>query len=92
MLSVSAGKNESMYAVCKLQFIKINEQSDRNIDQLEIAHELGLVDRQHLSDRLRLNQDAIFDQNIETERFLPSKSFIGNGYDLLANEGEPIQG
>jgi hypothetical protein len=59
MLSVSAGKNESMYAVCKLPFIKINEQSDRNIDQLEITHQLRFMDRKHLRDRFRFNQNVI---------------------------------
>ena len=44
-----------MHAVCELQFVKIDEQPDWNIEQLEVAHELRLMDRQHLGDRLGLD-------------------------------------
>ena len=70
-LPVRAGQNESVYAACELQFVKIDEQSDRNIKQFEVAHKLRLMYGQHLGDRLGLNQNAVFDQNIETERFFP---------------------
>ena len=56
-----------MHAICELQFVKINEQSDGNVEQLEVTHELRLMEREHLGDSLGFDQNAAFNQNIETE-------------------------
>lgn len=46
------------------------------------------MDRKHLLNGLGFDEDAIFHQNIEAQRFIASKAFVFDLHDLLGGSGE----
>src|ERR1700733_6560984 len=56
--SIRTGKHESGDAVGHAFHVEVDEQPERYIEQLHIAQELSLVDRQDLLNRLRLHEHA----------------------------------
>ena len=63
-----------MDAVNEFYLMKVNEQSNRDIEQLHVAEKLDFVDGQHLLNRFELQQQAALHQDIEPERFLENES------------------
>ncbi len=63
--------------------VEIDQQTDRDIQELHITQKLCLMDRQQPFNRLRFDQNAPFDQNIEAERLLSSKTLVVNSNKAL---------
>jgi hypothetical protein len=54
-LKISAGKQDTGNAIDEPWFIEIDEKTDRDIKQLHITQQLGLVNREYTFDRLGFN-------------------------------------
>ena len=65
-----------MDTIDELQFIEVDQEADGDVEELHVAEELGFVDGEDLLDGLGFNKDAIFNQEVETERFFAGGSFV----------------
>ena len=65
-LSIGAGQNQPADPVTNSSLVEIDEQSNRNIQQLHIAQELGLVDRQDFLHGFGFYEHTSLYQNIES--------------------------
>ena len=63
-----------MDAIHQLKFMEVDQQANGDVEQFHVAEQLGLVDRQYLLDRFEFEQQAAFDQNVETNRSGSSKT------------------
>jgi hypothetical protein len=75
-----------VYAVGERHFMEIDNEPDRDAQELHIAQELRLVDWHNPLDGLDLNQDGAVDQHIEAQRVFPRKALVLNADGLLAGE------
>ena len=73
---VCSRKDQPADAIGHFQFVKIDEQPERHLEQFHVAQELRLVNRQNLFHGLRLHDYATVDQKVKTKRFLTVKPFI----------------
>ena len=53
-----------------------------------VAEQLGLVDRQYLLDRFEFQQQAAFDQNVETKRLFEDKTLVFDSDNALVDSGQ----
>jgi hypothetical protein len=64
--------------------MKIDEQSDGDVQQFHIAQELRLVDRQDFLHGLGFHEYATLHQQIEAERLFPREAFVFDRHEFLA--------
>src|SRR5438128_1117142 len=81
---VRSRQNQALDTVGYFHFVEINEQPDRNAEQLHVAQQLRLVNRENLLHSFGLYQHAAFDQQIETKRLLTREAFVLSDNHLLA--------
>ncbi len=70
------GKNQPLNALCHLRFVEIDQQPKRNIEQFHVTQQLRFVNGENLFDSLCLHENAIFNEDIKSQRFLARESFV----------------
>lgn len=77
-----------MDAVGELEFVKVDEEADGNIEELHVAQELRFVDGQDLLDGLGFDEDAAFNEEVESEGFLTRCPLVVDRDGFLRRAGE----
>ena len=72
-----------MNARSELQFIEIDDETDGDVEQFHVAEKLGFVNGEHLDDGFRFDENAVFDEEVETQRFFSGEPFVVNNDGLL---------
>ncbi|HEY5707747.1 MAG TPA: hypothetical protein VIS96_19465 [Terrimicrobiaceae bacterium] len=67
--TVGAGKNHSVNAISQFNFVEVDQQTKRHIEQFHVAKQLRLMDRQNFLHGLKFQQQAFFTKNIQAQRF-----------------------
>ena len=68
--------------------MEVEQQTDRNVDELHISQQLRLMNRHQFLDRLDLDNHSAFDNEIKTIVAIQAYSFVGNGKRDLTPEPE----
>jgi hypothetical protein len=71
--------------------VKVKNETNGNVHQLHVAEELGLVDGQNLLHRLEFQQEAILNQNIESQGFVKHQPFVFDPYQALIHRPDLAQ-
>jgi hypothetical protein len=66
--SVRVRKDKAMHTVGQFHLMEVDEQPNRDIQQLHIAQELGLVDGQNFLHGFCFHQHTIFHEQIKPQR------------------------
>ena len=77
-----------MDAIHQLKFMEVDQQANGDVEQFHVAEQLGLVDRQYLLDRFEFQQQAAFDQNVETKRLFEDKTLVFDSDNALVDSGQ----
>jgi hypothetical protein len=56
--------DNALYALTQMDYIEVEEQTKRFVGQLEVGQELSCVDRERGFNTLELNNNNVFDQQI----------------------------
>ena len=83
--TVGAGKNHPVNAVSQFDFVEVDQQTKRHIEQFHVAKQLCLMNRQNFLHGLKFQQQAFFNKNIQAQRFLKSHSFVFNFHVTLGD-------
>ena len=87
-LFVGAGKHHPSDAIREFDLVKVNQQTERHIQQLHIAEKLGLMDWKNRLHGFDLHQQAIFNKDIEAQVFFKSKPLVFDQYLPLRHNRE----
>ena len=80
-----AAKSQPRNSVDETQFVEVDEESYRHVQELHVAQQLGLVDWKNPLDCLCFDQDATFHQHVEFQGALPSQTpYTGFGRPLAS--------
>jgi hypothetical protein len=82
---VRSGKNQPADSVGEFHLVEVDEQPDRNVEQLHVAQELSLVDRQDFLYSLCFHEHAAFHQDIEAQWLLAGEAFVFDQRHVLAH-------
>ncbi len=74
-----------MNAISQFNFVEVDQQAKRHIEQFHVAKQLCLMNRQNFLHGLKFQQQAFFNKNIQAQRFLKNHSFIFNLHVTLGN-------
>ena len=77
-----------MDAIHQLKFMEVDQQAKGDVEQFHVAEQLGLVDSQYLLDRFEFQQQAAFDQNVETKRLFEDKTLVFDSDNALVDSGQ----
>ncbi len=83
--TVGAGKNHSVNAISQFNFVEVDQQAKRHIEQFHVAKQLRLMNRQNFLHGLKFQQQAFFNKNIQAQGFLKNHSFVFNFHVTLGN-------
>ena len=80
-----------MDAVHQLKLMEVDEKTYRDVQQLHVTQQLGLMDRQDLLDRFEFEQQAILDQNIKPKWLFEDKALVFDFDNALVDCGHLAQ-
>ena len=86
-LPVRVRKHQAVNAIDELDLMKIYEQADRDIEELHVTEELGLVDGKDFLNCLEFKQETSVHQNVEAQGFLESQPLVFDRYLPLGDGG-----
>jgi hypothetical protein len=69
-------------------FVEVDEEADRDVQELHVAEKLGFVDGKHLFDRFEFDQEAVFDEEVEAEWFFEGVALVLDEDGLLVDAGD----
>ena len=81
-----------MDAVFETLNVKVDEESDAAVGELEVAAELGLVEREDNFDYLVFDDDGFIDENVHFEGIVEGDAIINDGLALLPDDFETCFG
>jgi hypothetical protein len=81
--TVGPGKDHARYPIRQLGLVKVQNQPDRNIQQLHVAEDLSLVDGQYFLSALEFQQQAILHQDVETQSLVEYQAFVLDPHHFL---------
>jgi len=56
--------------------VKIEKKAQRFLEELHIAHELGMVDGEEFLHGLELKDQDVINQKVESQRFIENEAFV----------------
>jgi hypothetical protein len=65
-------------AVFEHDLVEIDQQTQRFVQEFHVAEQLRLVDWKDLLDSLKLNNQTIVNQDIQTKWLLKNEAFVGD--------------
>jgi hypothetical protein len=76
-----------MNPVDQFQVVEIDEKSNGNVQQLHETQKLRLVDQSRFFNRLGLDQEAVFNQQIAPQSLFANEALVFDPNDLLTGKG-----
>jgi hypothetical protein len=89
--STRSSKDQAGDPVCQALNVEVDHEPERHVEQFHVAEELRLVDRQDFLNGLGFNQQTAVYEQIESERFLSTESFVLQSNHLLIAAREAAQ-
>jgi hypothetical protein len=71
--------------------VEVHHQSQRDVQELHVAQKLGFVDRMHFLDGFDFDQEAVLDEQVESQFFDEHEAFVINLDLVLLLDGEAAQ-
>ena len=90
-LSIGAGQNQPADPIGNFLLMKIDEQPNRDVQQLHVAQKLGLVDWQNFFHGFGFYEHTALYQNIESQGLFSRETFVFYRNEFLADVRQTAQ-
>jgi hypothetical protein len=80
---IGSWENQAVNVVLQDHGVIIDEQTQGNVEELHIAQELGLVDREDLFDALAFHEKATVNEDVEAKGLIEYHSLVLHTDDAL---------
>jgi hypothetical protein len=87
---IGSGQDQAGDAVGAFGFVAVDEQADRDVEQLHVAQKRTFVNGEDFPDGLRFDENTALHQEIKAERLIADKGFVGDRNQLPVGEGKGV--
>ena|SRR5579859_3911968 len=91
MRSVSSREDHPDQTVRQFHFVEVDDQTQRNVQQLHVAKKLSLMNGQNLLNTFEFQQKAVFRQYIKSEWFVENQTLVLDSDNALIHSANPAQ-